>query len=422
MPPAPAERSGADSAPPPFVLAKLPGGTRVTQGSDPGDFYCEHAFFTSTQEAQRKDTSILKNSHGEPLTGFLHVPADKATFQSETRIDPAERHAERRTVVGAALRGLVDAARPQLPSDAPVRVLVTGYGAFGSVKNNPTGDFVGQQSNFDAAMQRGFGDKLVTPRGKLLESEDGRQRLEYKVLEPSGAQRSVIVEAVKLPVDDSAINGGPRSLQARIGAFQPHAVMSMGVAAGSRDYLAEFQTASGGLDLTPGGGEGAAAMLAKAEDIGAMIRPNRMAADDPFYTTSTKRSLYLPVIRNMLPDVLALFDAADPNGVTAVRGETTVASQALFLLNAPFVREQARVFATRLLADASGDDERIDLAHRRCYGRPATEAERREALAFRDAYLVATAGEPRPLPQRELEAWQAWCQVLVCGNEFVYVE
>jgi len=180
--------------------------------------------------------------------------------------------------------------------------------------------------------------------------------------------------------------------------------------------------ASGGLDLTPGGGEGAAAMLAKAEDIGAMIRPNRMAADDPFYTRSTKRSLYLPVIRNMLPDVLALFDAADPNGVTAVRGETTVASQALFLLNAPFVREQARVFATRLLADASGDDERIDLAHRRCYGRPAPEAERREALAFRDAYLVATAGEPRPLPQRELEAWQAWCQVLVCGNEFVYVE
>ena len=190
----------------------------------------------------------------------------------------------------------------------------------------------------------------------------------------------------------------------------------------AEEFRDALLAASGGLDLAPGGGEGAAAMLAKAEDIGAKIRPNRMATDDPFYTTSTKRSLYLPVIRNMLPDVLALFDAADPNGVTVVRGETTVASQALFLLNAPLVREQARVFAARLLADAVGDDERIDLAHRRCYGRPATEAEQREAVGFRDAYLAATADEPRPLAERELEAWQAWCQVLVCSNEFVYIE
>ena len=44
----------------------------------------------------------------------------------------------------------------------------------------------------------------------------------------------------------------------------------------------------------------------------------------------------------MLPDVLSLFDAADPNGVTAIRNETTVASQGLFLLNHPVVREQSR--------------------------------------------------------------------------------
>ena len=180
--------------------------------------------------------------------------------------------------------------------------------------------------------------------------------------------------------------------------------------------------ASGGLDLTVGGSEGAAVMLARAEDIGAKIRPNRMGSDDPFYTTSTKRSLYLPVVRNMQPDALALFDAADPNGVTAVRGETTVASQALFMLNAPLVRDQARVFATRLLADAADDGARIDLAHRRAYGRPAAATEREEAVAFRAAYLAATAGEARPASERDIDAWQAWCQVIVCANEFIYVD
>ena len=111
----------------------------------------------------------------------------------------------------------------------------------------------------------------------------------------------------------------------------------------------------------------------KAEDIKAKIRPNRLAADDPFYTRFKKRSVYLPVVRNMLPDVLALFDAADPNGVTAVRNDTTVASQSLFLLNSPFVREQARRFAERLLAAGElTDDDRIERAHLTAFGRLPT--------------------------------------------------
>lgn len=76
---------------------------------------------------------------------------------------------------------------------------------------------------------------------------------------------------------------------------------------------------SGTLDRIPGTNESGEYLVSKAENIGAMILPNRLAADDPIYTTFRKRSIYLPIVRNMLPDVLALFDAADPNGVTAVR-------------------------------------------------------------------------------------------------------
>ena len=181
--------------------------------------------------------------------------------------------------------------------------------------------------------------------------------------------------------------------------------------------------ASGGLDPTPGSDESAKVLVEKAEDIGAMIKPNRLAVDDSVYTTFTKRSLYLPAVRNMLPDVLALFDAADPNGVTAVRNETTVPSQALFLANSPFVRGQALAFARSLLADASLDDRgRIDRAHARALGRRASPEEIAEALAYVAAWTESTAGQARPAETRREEAWQSWCQALLCCNEFAYLD
>ncbi len=58
-----------------------------------------------------------------------------------------------------------------------------------------------------------------------------------------------------------------------------------------------------------------------------------------------------------MPDVLALFDAADPNSVTVVRHDATVPSQSLFLFNHPFALAQAKAFAQRLLADAKATDD-----------------------------------------------------------------
>lgn len=180
---------------------------------------------------------------------------------------------------------------------------------------------------------------------------------------------------------------------------------------------------SGQLDRLPGSSESGEFLYSKAENIGAKIRPNRVAADDEFYTTFRKRSVYLPIVRNMLPDVLALFDAADPNGVTSVRNETTVASQGLFLLNHRFVREQARAFAQRLLADAKlSDDHRVGLAHRLAFGRAATMDETQETRAFLAAYEKSSVSSNTPAAERRLAAWQAFCQSLLCSNEFLYVE
>src|SRR5262249_17200842 len=83
--------------------------------------------------------------------------------------------------------------------------------------------------------------------------------------------------------------------------------------------------------------------------------------------------VYLPVPRGApQPEVLALFDAANPNLVVAQRDVTTVPAQALFLMNSPFVRDQAAQMAKRLLAAASLDDAgRVDLAYRLALARPA---------------------------------------------------
>jgi hypothetical protein len=180
---------------------------------------------------------------------------------------------------------------------------------------------------------------------------------------------------------------------------------------------------SGKLDPSPGTNESGELLFAKAENIGSLIRPNRVAADDPFYTTFRKRTIYLPVVRNMLPDVLSLFDAADPNGVTAVRNDTTVASQSLFLLNSPFVRDQAKAFTERLLGEGNlTNHQRIERAHALAFGRSPTSGEIADAKVFLAAYLASQAAQARPEADRRLSAWQSYCQSLMCSNEFLYVE
>jgi hypothetical protein len=182
---------------------------------------------------------------------------------------------------------------------------------------------------------------------------------------------------------------------------------------------------SGQLDRSPGTTEAADVLWKEAEiqDEKRGFAPNRMQADHPFYTDFRKRSVYFPVVRNILPDVLALFDAADPNNVTAVRNDTTVPSQSLFMLNSRFVREQSQHFAKVLLADDNATDEqRCEKAHRRALGRPPSGEELTSARQFLDAYLQATSAQARPEAERRLSAWQSYCQSLLCANEFLYVE
>ena len=105
---------------------------------------------------------------------------------------------------------------------------------------------------------------------------------------------------------------------------------------------------------------------------------------------SKHRSLYLPLLRGITPRSLEVFDFAEQGMVTGSRDTTTVATQALYLLNDPFVRRQALNLAERLLRRTELDDEaRVHLAYRLTLGREATAAELRRTRGYLSDYEAA---------------------------------
>jgi len=110
---------------------------------------------------------------------------------------------------------------------------------------------------------------------------------------------------------------------------------------------------------------------------------------------ATYRSVYLPLVRGVTPHALEAFDPVDQTLVSGTRDSTTVPSQALFLLNSPFVRQQALVFAERILKNPDASDaDRIRAAYRLAVGRVPTEKEIDRARAFLGAYESAYLANP----------------------------
>jgi hypothetical protein len=126
---------------------------------------------------------------------------------------------------------------------------------------------------------------------------------------------------------------------------------------------------------------------------------------------TTHRSIYLPIVRDRLPDVLDVFDGAEPSLVTGARPTTNVPTQALYLLNSDFVLAQADALATRLLTTADSAPARIDLVFQLCFARPPSPQERQLATDFLTQALHA--GAPS-----EHQAWSDLAHTLFLTPEF----
>jgi hypothetical protein len=139
------------------------------------------------------------------------------------------------------------------------------------------------------------------------------------------------------------------------------------------------------LDTTPPVGSPVA--LAGEGPVGGRPRRAGVPVNDP---QNTQRSIYLPIVRDNLPEALALFDAADPSLITVDRPQTTVSSQGLFLLNNAFVLRAADAAAERLLEldeeEVDSEAARIRAAFIRFYGRVPTDKDQENAATFLAAY------------------------------------
>ncbi|MDA7503888.1 DUF1553 domain-containing protein [bacterium] len=148
---------------------------------------------------------------------------------------------------------------------------------------------------------------------------------------------------------------------------------------------------SGKVDLTMGG-------------------PSTILAD----VHNVRRTVYAKISRHELDNLLRLFDFPDANITSSKRSETTVPQQQLFVLNSPFMVEQAKAFAARLHREKPNSDEaRIEQAFLLAYGRPPVSAEMEIGLTYLN-------GEKDP--ESKLTQWESYAQALLASNEFMYLD
>jgi len=134
------------------------------------------------------------------------------------------------------------------------------------------------------------------------------------------------------------------------------------------------------------------------------------------------RSVYLMQPRIRQQPLLAIFDGADANAATGIRQTSTVAPQALFMLNSEFVHEQAGLFADRLTREASQDVDRVLLAYRLVFGRSPAPDELQEALDYLRQVSQRIAELSIPEDQRTRAAWVSYLRALLSGNAFLFVD
>jgi len=134
---------------------------------------------------------------------------------------------------------------------------------------------------------------------------------------------------------------------------------------------------------------------------------------------SARRSIYLTVKRSRPIPLMQLFDAPEAIQSIAVRPATTVPTQALALMNAPLVRQRAEKLAVRLGAKTPAQvGQAIEQAYQIALTRRPTEKESARMGAFVTRQAESYAGNPRALEM----AMADFCQVLLCSNEFVFVD
>lgn len=126
-----------------------------------------------------------------------------------------------------------------------------------------------------------------------------------------------------------------------------------------------------------------------------------------------RRTVYAFVDRQNLPGLLRTFDYPNPDATSPGRFSTTVPQQALFMLNGPFVIDQARTLASSL-SETMTDSQRVRQLYRSVLARDPDEAE----LGLARDFVSRKDSEQGD----ELSVWEVLAQTLLLSNELMFVD
>lgn len=149
---------------------------------------------------------------------------------------------------------------------------------------------------------------------------------------------------------------------------------------------------------------------------------NHTSKDNTSYQTA-RRSIYLPVIRNNLYDAFSLFDYTTADVTNGDRQASTVAPQALFMLNSDLLLDSAQSLAERLIREVSDDEAaRLNRLFELALGRLPSDQEASRLQRFIDDFQASVStDDPQAIAVTQTNAWVAACQSVLACNEFIYV-
>lgn len=179
-------------------------------------------------------------------------------------------------------------------------------------------------------------------------------------------------------------------------------------------------TASGRLDPARGGPSLGLELKGNIRGLGGKVNLPTWGGQIAGYIKN-RRTVYLP-FRRQRPagelDILSAFDFPHPSDIVGARPETTVATQALFLMNSPFVKQQAAQLAARLAEEETDESARVERLYLLTLNRPPGTDELKTAQTFLNqcAKDFAKARNPRQ------EAWTQLCHAVLGSNQFLFRE
>ena len=142
---------------------------------------------------------------------------------------------------------------------------------------------------------------------------------------------------------------------------------------------------------------------------------------------NTHRSVYLPVVRGVLPEIFGLFDFASPDRSISQREESIVPAQSLYFMNNEWVIKQAGLLSGQLSKDDKLDDKgRIKTIYRRAFSREPSSLEIIRALDYlNQPELLLADPKSKKQPdamQLRIERLTSFCQIVFASAEFRFVK